>query len=107
MAVIVVTLGRVRASMLVDLDAAVVPPKRHEQQTEHVKRSDESGNQADQPINPVRLISLPENLIFAPEACERPDPCDGECRDEHGPKCHWNVRAQAAHLAHVLLAADG
>jgi hypothetical protein len=92
--------------MFINLNAVVVPEKRHEQQAEHVERRDEGCDQPDYPVNPARLIGLPENLVLAPKACKWRDSGDGECCDQHGSKRPRNVDAQAAHFAHVLLAAD-
>src|SRR5215469_7300253 len=95
-----------RSAVIVDLNAMVITPERHEKQTEHVKRGDESREEPNQPVDPVGLIRFPENLVLAPKARERPNSRDRQRCDEHGCKCDWDVRLQSAHLAHVLLTTD-
>src|SRR5579859_8212120 len=107
MAVIAVTVSRVPTPVIVNLYAAIIPKECHEQKAEHVKRSDERGDGADQPVNPVRLVRLPQDFVLAPETSEGGNSGDRERRDEHGQERPGNVRTQAAHLAHVLLAAHG
>ena len=51
-AVRIVTMGSVGMSVIVDLRAAVVAEECHEQQAEHVERSHERGDHADQPVTP-------------------------------------------------------
>src|ERR1700685_2243204 len=77
-AVSILPVGGMDSSMLVNLRAPIVSPKRHEQQTEHIERSEEGGDDADQPINPTGLISLPEDFILAPESRERRDSGNGQ-----------------------------
>ena len=47
-----------------------------------------------------------EDLVLAEEAGERRKAGDGEDRRGHGPEGDGDVFAQAAHVAHVLLAAE-
>src|SRR5215469_1155699 len=55
----------------IHLRSAVVAEKRHKQQPEHIERSDEGGNDSDQPVNPASVLTgkgFPENFVLAPEA---------------------------------------
>src|SRR6185437_7398566 len=48
--------------------SAILTEERHEPQSEHVERSDEGGDHADQPINPICLVGAPQDFVFAEEA---------------------------------------
>src|SRR3954469_22018077 len=84
---------------------AILTKKRHEPEPEHIKGREECGNQSHQPINPARLICPPQNLVLAEKACERRNTGDGDGGERHRPERPGNFSTQAAHLAHVLLAA--
>src|ERR1700757_4148388 len=65
-AVPIVPVAGVGVSMIINLDSVVVTEKRHKEQTEHVERSDESGDDADQPEDPATVragIGLPQNFV--------------------------------------------
>src|SRR5450755_4485094 len=81
---------------------AILPKKRHEPQPEHIKGSEKCGEQSNKPVDPTRLISPPQDFVLAEETSKRRNPGDGEGRDGHGPERPWNLRAQPAHLTHVL-----
>src|SRR5208283_4426566 len=53
---------------------------------------------------PVRE-GLPDNLILGEESGERENAAEREGRGHEGPEGYRHFVAQAAHLAHVLLAA--
>src|ERR1051326_7150999 len=91
-------------AMIVNVGSAIVSEERHEQQPKHVKRCEQRGNGANQPVGPIRLPCFPEDLVLAPETGERRDSRYGQCGDAHSEKCPGYVGTQAAHLAHVLLA---
>src|SRR6185437_15750070 len=48
--------------------STILAEERHEPQSEHVERSDEGGDHADQPINPICLVGAPQDFVFAEEA---------------------------------------
>src|ERR1044071_3271049 len=87
--------------------AFVLSKEREEPHAEHVERCDESCDHSHKPVNPILLVGLPQNFIFAEEPGKRRDSSDGDRASGHGPECPWNLRPQATHLAHVLLAAHG
>ena len=103
-AVSIVPVGAVPVG--IHFGSAVVTEERHEQQPKHIEGSDERRDHADSPIDRADLIRLPQNFILAPEAGQRRNSSNRQGRDKHGPKCHGDERFEAAHLAHVLLAAD-
>src|SRR6185437_12770083 len=77
---------------------------------EHVERGEEGGKEANGPENLTavrREERLVENFVLAEESGEREDAGDGENRGGHGPECHGELLAKAAHDAHVLLATNG
>src|SRR5581483_5668788 len=86
--------------------ATVLAEKGHEQQPEHVKRSQECGKYAHKPINPACLICVPKNFVFAEEAGKWRDSRNGDGGDRHCPEGDGNVFTQVAHLLHVLLIVD-
>src|SRR6266851_4383732 len=104
----------VMAMIIVSLTArfqtsAVVPEERHEQQTEHVKRSDERRQQAERPDYLARTLGIgaPQDFVFTHEARKRRNTGNGNSSAEHRPEGPRNLFAEAAHLAHVLFAAEG
>src|SRR5580698_2780423 len=106
----IVPMRVVGMSVLVDLRAAIVPEESQEQQPKHIEGCQKGGESPDQPIDPTATragVSLPENLVFAPEAREWRDARDRQRRDAHGRKCYGDVAPQTTHLAHVLLTANG
>ena len=54
---LIMTVGGVSVTMLVNLGSAIVTEKCHEQQTEHVERGDEGGDNADQPEHPASVFA--------------------------------------------------
>src|SRR5882757_5662040 len=106
--------SRVMSMRIVSLIArcetsAVVAEERHEQEAEHVKGGDERGQQAERPNHLARSlrIGLPEDFVFAMKTGQRPNTCDGNGPYGHRPEGPRNLFAQAAHLSHVLFAAEG
>src|SRR6267378_5500586 len=89
--------------------SAVFAEERHEQEAEHIKRSDESRDQAKRPDDLARALRIgaPEDFVFAHEAGKRRNPGDGNSSAEHRPEGPRNLFAQATHLSHVLFAAEG
>ncbi len=79
-------------------------------QAEHVEGGEQSGYETDKPEDRPRRRGekgLVENRVFAEEAGEGRDAGDGEDPGAHGPEGDGHGFAQAAHGAHVLLAAHG
>src|SRR5579859_2483260 len=105
-AVLAVAVRGVSMSVIVDVDALVVSPESHEQQAEHIKGRDKSGDGANDPIDGVRLIGFPKNFVLAPEACQRGNSSDRSCGDQHDGESYRNISLQSAHVSHVLLASD-
>ena len=73
-------------------------PERHRHQARHVERGASGGDRADQPHEPTERNvrsrgSLPENLVFGPEAAKRNNSANSQ---PTGEKSHVGVR-------HVLL----
>src|SRR5438093_7841295 len=87
--------------------SAIFSKKCQKPKPEHVERSKKRGDNPDQPVDPARLVCPPENFIFAEEACQGRDSGNGEGPECHCPERPGNLFTQAAHLTHVLLAADG
>src|SRR5689334_12553166 len=83
----------------------------HEPEAKHIEGCHSSGDPSDQPEDPasVSLVgeSLPENLVLGEESAERWESSDGKRSNRHHPECPRNQLAQSAHVAHVLLAAEG
>src|SRR5215469_6667818 len=99
----------VRRSVFIPGFTAIVAGKGHEEKPEHIERSDESCNDADEPVDPAPMIAgvrLPQYFVFAPKAREWRDASDSQRRDAHGRGGDGYIRPKPAHLAHVLLAAD-
>src|SRR5581483_8454776 len=87
--------------------AAVLAEERQKPQAEHVERGDERGYYSGQPVGPACLVGTPEDGVFAEEACQPWNAGDGQGAGGHRPECPGELGAKTAHLAHVLLAADG
>ena len=47
-----------------------------------------------------------QDFIFAPEACQRRNPRNGDRANQKQSIGPWNFRAEAAHLSNVLLARE-
>src|ERR1700676_3831646 len=78
--VVIVIVNGTSLPMRVHLSAVIVTEKCHEQQPKHVERSDESGDDADQPEHPTPVVAgvgLPENFVFTPKAGKWGNSCDG------------------------------
>src|SRR6478752_10826325 len=84
---------------------AILPEKSQKPQAEHVKRSQKRGEQTDRPVDPAGLIGSPQNLVFAEESGKWRDAGNRKGGDRHGPERPGNLRAQSAHLTHILFAA--
>src|SRR5215510_2429860 len=80
-----------------------VAEESHEPQAEHVKRSQQRGDDSDHPKRPVVKKSLPKNFVFTEEAAQGREAGNGKCRYRHHPERYWNHFAQPAHVPHVLL----
>src|ERR1035438_5076960 len=105
MTVIIVTMSAM-AVRLLRSGTAILASEGHVHQPEHIEGGDERGNNAKQPIHPVRFEGSPENFVLGPETSKRWNARDGKRGNSHRHKCPGHVNPQAAHLAHVLLAAD-
>src|SRR6267143_4500423 len=88
-----------------------LPIESQEEESGHVERGHERGAKADQPkIREATLGGtprLPENLVLRKEARQGWDARNRERCDEHRFEGSRNAPAQIAHVAHVLLAAQG
>src|SRR5579859_6573393 len=101
---------RMRFFAQIDRSQLKLAKESHEPQAEHVKRSETSGENADAPDNLPAVGTVKhrtENFVLAEEAGERRNSRNGNGGDGHHPEGNWDFRPQAAHAAHVLLAADG
>src|SRR6266436_1577526 len=105
MSMVIVTMSTMPVHFL-HRRAPILAAECHVHQTEHIEGGDERGNHADQPIHPACVIGLPKYLVLGPEASQRRNSRNRERGNPHRRKRPRHVNAQAAHLAHVLLAAD-
>src|SRR5579871_312148 len=78
-------------------------------EAEHVKRSEQCGEQPDyvERLAAVNFERRAEDGILREETGERRETRNGERGDKHGPVSDFDFLAEAAHVAHVLLAAHG
>ena len=81
-----------------------------EPEAEHVEGGHAGGDEADEPEQLAEGVrrdeGLVEDLVLGEEAGEGMDAGDGEDARRHGPEGDGDALAQAAHLAHVLLAGE-
>ena len=88
---------------------AAVKSQKHE--PEHVERSHQRRDEADEPEQTIRPAfgrpCLPENFVFGEKSCERRNAGNREGRNEHRPMRNGNALVQIAHVTHVLLTAHG
>src|ERR1700675_1377828 len=91
------------------LVVALLAVEREEDQTEHVEGSKQRGEQADgvERVAALDLKRAEQDGVLAEKAGERRNAGDGQRGDEHGPVGVLDFFAEAAHVAHVLLAAHG
>ena len=78
-------------------------------EAEHVEAGEQRSDQADEVehfAESAVLEGFVENGVFGEESGEGPDAGDGDDARGHGPESDGQFLAQAAHLAHVLLAAE-
>src|SRR5205823_5989501 len=79
-------------------------------QTEHVERGEQRGEQPEAVENAAARCALKggeQNRILREKAGERRETGDGHSRGQHGCIGPAYLFAEAAHFVHVLLAADG
>jgi hypothetical protein len=82
--------------------------EREEDEPEHVERRHEGGDDADDPDEIVAAAEgATQDLVLREEASQREHAGVGKGTDHHRPVGHFQLPTQAAHLAHVLLAAHG
>ncbi len=89
---------------------ALVAEESEKNQPEHVERGEARADEAQQPENQIRVRAGAggfEDFVLAEKAGEAGNAGDGQRGDEHRPVSDGNLLAQAAHVAHVLLAAHG
>src|SRR5579859_1793376 len=89
--------------------AAILAEEGHEPEPEHVERCQQCSENADGPVGAAAVRAgerLPEDFVLAEEAAEEGYAGDGHGSRGHGPESPGNFLAQAAHVAHVLLAAE-
>ena len=79
--------------------------KRKEDQPKHVERSEPGGDKSEQPQRSIRMLCRFENFVLAEKSGESRDAGNRKRGDKHRPERHRDGFTQAAHLAHVLLAA--
>jgi hypothetical protein len=76
-----VSVSRLMFHVMRSRAAPVFASESEKHQSEHVEGSDESGDDADQPIHPIPTMSarigLPKNLILGEEACKTWDSSNG------------------------------
>ena len=93
------------------LVVALLAEKRQEDQPEHVERSEQRGEQADARreslATVVALEGAQQDRIFAEESGERRKAGDRQRGRQHRAVRPLDLLAEAAHFAHVLLAAHG
>ena len=77
----------------------------HEVEAKHVERGQARAGRAEEPDARVEGERAGQNLILRIEAGEQRHAGDGQRGHQHGPAGLRHVFPQAAHLAHVLLAA--
>src|SRR6476659_1967774 len=85
---------------------AILSCECQEHQAEHVEGSQESGEDANEPIRPVSLVRPPRAFVFAEEARQPWDPSDCASCNQHGDPRPGDLLPQPSHFAHVLLATD-
>src|SRR5579859_6306211 len=96
--------------MHVMLVIAWLAVKGEKDQPEHVERSEQCGEQPkhiEQMVAAAILKRIEQDSVLAEEAGKRRNARNGQRRDEHCPVRVLDFLTQAAHLAHVLLAAHG
>ena len=84
--------------------------ERHVHEPPHIKGGHGGGRQTYTPQNIRslrRAVGLPQDFILGEEARQAWNPGDGQRRHKHGPVRHGNLVFQPAHVAHVLLPAQG
>src|SRR6185437_13606668 len=84
--------------------------KREKNQTEHVTSGQQRSGDANEVKNEVRIrasVRVEENLVLAKKTGEKRRSGDGERGGEHRREGPGDFFAQAAHVLHVLLAAQG
>src|SRR5579864_3474594 len=84
--------------------------KCQEDQAEHVEGSQQSRQQTEGVQNVATLLALKrckQNGVFREKAGKERNARDSESREEHRGVSSRNLFAEAAHVAHVLLAAHG
>src|SRR5450759_2169348 len=87
--------------------AAIAAEEGHEHGAGDIEGSHAGGDHAD-PVDGGRvLIGGEQDGVLTEEAGERGDAGDGDPGADHGPEGDRNLLAQAAHVAHVLLAGEG
>ena len=96
--------GRCR---VLPLGPAIRSEKRQRHQPVHVERGHQGGEDGDHPERLVHEERAKENFVLAEEARENRDAGDRERAREHRDERGRHVAPQAAHSAHVLLAAHG
>src|ERR1051325_6147493 len=82
----------------------------HEPEAEHIERGQAGSGQANRPENGATMFPVKgcaKDFILAEKACQRRKAGYREGGNGHHPEGDWDFFAQAAHAAHVLLAADG
>src|SRR6202795_865542 len=83
--------------------------EREEDQPKHIERSEHGGEQADgiERMSAFDLERAEQDGVLTEETGEGRNSGDSQRGDEHGPVGVFDFFAEAAHLAHVLLAAHG
>ena len=87
--------------------AAEAPAEGHPVEPEHVEGGERRRHRADAPhVLPVAAdpVGRPQDLVLREEAGEGRDPRDRDAADEHREVRRGQLRLEAAHVPHVLLA---
>src|SRR6516164_5185596 len=91
--------------MFLLVGTAELAKKRHVYLAEHVEHGERRAEQQKAPYYRVALSEgLPDDLILGHETRERRYPRERQGRDQESDEGDRHLVAQAAHLAHVLLA---
>src|ERR1700712_1533819 len=79
--------------------------KSKEQHPEHIKCREHSCYHTDNIHGGAVHKGMRQNLVLREEPCKRRNTGYSQRTDKHGYKCNFQLSFQAAHVAHILLAA--
>src|ERR1041385_2196941 len=73
-----------------------------EQQPEHVKCSQQRGNDSYSPGNRALIKSIGQDLVFREEAGKRRNPCNRQNTNKERDVRHRDILSQSTHLPDIL-----